>query len=493
MSNLRKNLSYQTAYQILSTCVPLITAPYLSRVLGAEALGIFSFTNSNVRYFTLFALLGVAQYGMREIAHVKNKGRSVVSRTFWEIYSFQLLASIVVTITYLFFCVFAYTEYRAVAIIQVFILLSNGLDISWLYFGLEKFKITVTRNFFIKLFTTISYFLFIKKPEDLFLYTLISSVSLVISSLILWGTLKRSVDYVIVRFVDIRRHIKPNLVLFIPSIAASIYHVMDKTMLGMFSEMTEGGYYYNADKVVNIPLTVINGCCTVIMANISSLFGQGKTDEAKRLQRSVLNFGICAAAAMTFGIASVSEEFVPIFFGSGFDKCVRLINLFAIVMIFKAVSNLTRSAFLIPQRYDILYIKAVFSGGIVNLIFNTFFIYFLSLGATGATLGTLIAESVVCVVQICLLRRHDNTTVILEEIIKDTVYFAIGGGMFLGIYLLDKAFGLDGLTGLMVKISVGGLIFSGLSLLYWSISGRTPSVIIDLSKKIKVIGKGRKI
>ena len=194
MSSLRKNLSYQTAYQILSTCVPLITAPYLSRALGAEALGIFSFTNSNVRYFTLFALLGVAQYGMREIAHVKNEGRAVVSKVFWEIYLFQLFASLIVTITYLFVCATAYTEYRAIALIQVFILLSNGLDISWLYFGLEEFKITVTRNFFIKLFTTISYFVFIKKPEDLFLYTLISSVSFVISSLILWGTLKRYVD-----------------------------------------------------------------------------------------------------------------------------------------------------------------------------------------------------------------------------------------------------------------------------------------------------------
>ncbi len=485
MNSLRKNLSYQTAYQILSTCVPLITAPYLSRVLGAEALGIFSFTNSNVRYFTLFALLGVAQYGMREIAHVKNEGRAVVSKTFWEIFSFQFFASIVVTITYLFFCTFAYTEYRTIAVIQIFILLSNGLDISWLYFGLEEFKITVTRNFFIKLFTTISYFVFIKKTEDLYFYTLISSVSLIISSLILWGTIKRNIDFVRVRFADIRRHIKLNLTLFIPSIAASIYHAMDKTMLGMFSEMTEGGYYYNADKVVNIPLTVINGCCTVIMANISSLFGQNKTDKAKSLQCSVLNFGICAAAAMSFGIASVSEEFVPIFFGTGFDKCVRLINLFAIVMIFKAISNLTRSAFLIPQRYDTLYIKAVFSGGVVNLIFNTLFIYFLSLGAIGATLGTLIAEFVVCIVQVFLLRRHDKATVIMKEIIKDIVYFAIGGGMFLSVYLIDKALGLDGLTGLLVKITVGGLIFVGLNIIYWRISGRTPSAIIDISKRSK--------
>lgn len=485
MSSLHKNLSYQTAYQILSTCVPLITAPYLSRVLGADALGVFSFTNSNVRYFTLFALLGVAQYGMREIARVKGEGKQSVSKTFWEIYLFQLVASLLVIGAYVLFCRFVYKEHQVIAIVQIFTLFSNALDISWLYFGLEKFKVTVTRNLVIKILTTISFFLFIKSPDDLFVYTLISSVSLLISSLILWVTLRGCVDFIKVSGKGVRQHIRPNLILFIPSIAASVYHVMDKTMLGFFSEMTEGGYYHNADKVVNIPLTVINGCCTVIMANISSLYGQNRAEEAEKLQCSVLNFGICAVGAMSFGVAAIAKEFIPIFFGAGFEKCVPLVQLFSIVMVFKAVSNLTRSAFLIPQRLDAVYIYAVFSGVAVNLVFNTLFIVVFRMGSMGATLGTLIAEGIVCIVQIFLLWRHNKKTVVLNEIIKDMVYVFFGSVMLGSLLLLEVHFAFIGFIGLAIKVVIGAGIYIILCGVYWKYSKRMPSIFADLLRRFK--------
>lgn len=467
MSNLRRNLGYQTAYQILATCVPLITAPYLSRVLGAEGLGIYSYTYSNLRYFTLFALMGVAQYGMREIAQNKMRGREEVSKTFWSIYLFQLACSLVVILIYILFCMNAYGEYRPIAMIQVLCLLANASDISWLYFGLEQFKVTVTRNVVIKLLTTLSYFLFVRKPQDLYTYTVLSSVSLLVSSLVLWVTLPKHISFARVSLRDICRHIRPNMLLFIPSIASSVYHVMDKTMIGLYSNMLEEGYYYNADKVVNIPLTVVNGCCTVLMANISTLFSSGDIKGAEKIQKSVMNFGICGVAALSFGIGAVADDFIPIFFGDGYESCILLVKLFSVVMVCKAISNYTRSAFLIPQKQDGIYIVAVISGGIVNIIVNTVLILWLSLGAMGATIGTLIAEFVVCVVQIVKMIQKESSSVILEEVLQDTIYVVFGFAMLFAVQTFRSITAVHGVVGLLLEIPLGAIVYIVLCALYW--------------------------
>ncbi len=245
MSSVKKNLGYQTIYQILATCLPLITSPYLSRRLGATQLGIYSFTNSVVLYFTLFAMLGTVNYGTRSIAAVKDDPEKC-GKVFWDIYLLQAGMAIVAAFVYLCYFVFICKENRLIAFIQMFQILNCFLDINWLFFGLEKFKVTVTRNIFVKAVCFILLFILVKNENDLWKYAVLMVASNIISQLILWKRLplfcKKAFH---IDLLEIRRHIRPNLVLFVPLLAMSVYHVMDKTMLGIMSTKEQVGYYYN--------------------------------------------------------------------------------------------------------------------------------------------------------------------------------------------------------------------------------------------------------
>lgn len=234
----KRNFIYNLIYQILILIIPLITAPYLSRVIGAEGVGIYSYTYSIVYYFMLLCLLGVNNYGNRSIAKVRDD-KEKLSKTFWSIYFFQLLMGIVMLIMYFVYIFIFENKYKNIAIIQSLFIISAMLDISWFYFGLEEFKMTITRSTLIKIGNIILIFLFVKSSEDLWKYTLIMSGMTVLSQVLLWGFIKKRIHFVKINKEDILKHIKPNLILFIPVLAVSLYKIMDKIMLGKMTNVTE--------------------------------------------------------------------------------------------------------------------------------------------------------------------------------------------------------------------------------------------------------------
>ncbi|MBR4235542.1 MAG: flippase [Clostridia bacterium] len=466
MSTLKKNLTYQTIYQIFAVCIPLVTSPYLSRRLGADGLGIYSYNYSIVHYFMLFALLGVGQYGMRTIAQGKGEGRENVSKLFWSIYSFQFFTGILSTLVYTVLCFTIPTENRIVLFANMFYMAGELINISWLFFGLEKYRTTVLRNLLIKVFTVACIFIFVHNRSDLIKYVLILSFGQFLSNAVLWTQLRKYTDYVKPTWEEIRKHIRPNIVLFIPVLATSVYHIMDKTMLGMFSDDANSGYYYNADKLVNIPLTLIVACSSVFMTRISSLFGENKPDEARDTQNESIGFGLCAICAIAFGIAAVGNEFIPIFFGKGYEPCIELIDIFAFVVIFKTISTHTRTAFLIPEKKDKVYARAVLCGAVVNFIANYLLIKSLKLGAKGATIGTLIAEAVVCFMQITLMGKTDSRLHCVKGILKNSIYLVFGVIMFAVLYSLGHMVNSNVLN-MLIKISVGIAVYSCACIILW--------------------------
>ena len=149
-NSVTKNFLYNVTYQLLLIILPLITTPYISRVLGSGGMGTYTYTYTIANYFVLAAMLGVKNYGNRSTASVRDS-RQLLSRTFWEIYGLQFLCSVVVLAVYLIYILAFVREYRLIALIQGVYVLSGMLDISWLFFGVEQFRITVTRNIVIRL------------------------------------------------------------------------------------------------------------------------------------------------------------------------------------------------------------------------------------------------------------------------------------------------------------------------------------------------------
>lgn len=463
MSNVKKNLILQTLYQILSVCLPLVTAPYLARVLGAEALGIFSYTSSVVGYFCLFAFLGTINYGTRTIASVRHDNR-LLSKSFCSIYALQILSTFIFLLAYIFYLFFLCQDNKIIAVIQCFALLNCMVDISWLFFGLENFTVTVTRNAVVKFITLILIFVLVKNSNDLWLYTIIMTLGTVISQLILWLKIPKNIHFKVPKFIEVKRHIYPNLMLFFPLLAVSIYHLMDKTMLGILSSYEQTGFYYNADKLINIPLIILTGIGTVILPRISALIKENKLQFADTLFIQTISGISIISIAMGIGIAAIAKDFVPFFFGKGYEPCILLTYIFVNVFIIKSFSHMSSTLFLIPRHQEKKLTNSILLGAICNIILNILLIP--NYGALGAVIGTLVAELVACIWQFKFVVKSIKLKNVFFGCV---VYLLFGIIMFVSVYFISKI-SIDLFPiwiVILLEILIGGIIYSALCLIYW--------------------------
>ncbi len=429
MSSIKKNFLYNIAYQILILIIPLITAPYLSRVIGAEGIGIYSYTYSIMQYFMLFRMLGINNYGNRCIAKVRDNKKEL-SKTFLSIYALQLITSIISIVIYSIYIQFT-NEYKMYAMIQLIYLISICFDINWLFFGLEEFKLTVTRNTIIKIISTISIFILVKNRNDLYKYIFILAVTSLISQSILWIFLKKYITLVRITWNDIKKHIKPNLILFIPIIAVSLYNIMDKIMLGSMTNAKEVGLYENAEKIINLPTCIITALGTIMLPRISNLVAKGEKEKIKAYISKSLEFMMFLSIPMCLGIIAITDNFTPIFFGNDFSGIEILIKYLSLIIIFKSWANVIRTQYLVPEEEDKQYIISVFIGAIINIILNSILIP--KYNSLGAVIGTIFAELVVMFYQTYVVKDELE----IEKDIKSSIRFVISG---LIMYLIVISF-----------------------------------------------------
>lgn len=462
MSSVKKNLSLQTAYQVLSTCMPLITAPYLARKLGAAQLGVFSYTSSIVAYFTLVAMLGTVNYGTRSIASVKDD-RKKRNEVFSNIFFLQIIVTLITIVAYVVYLIFLCKENQTIAYIQGIALISCLFNINWLFFGVEDFQITVTRSIIIKILSVVLILLLVNQESDLWLYTLIMLGGTFLSNVILFVYLPKYASFTGVSFDTLKEHIRPNLVLFIPILAMTVYHTMDKTMLGVLSTYEQSGFYYNSDKVVQIPYMVINGIATVMLPRMSYLLADGKQKEADDLFVTTLEGVAAVCIAISCGIAAVANEFIPIFFGKGYEPCILITIVFTPILLIKGFAVIARTQYLIPMKMEKEFTKSVIGGAIVNLIMNLILIP--KYGALGAAIATVIAEMVACVMQFLSLRGRNLG---IGRLMYKTALYAVMGLLMIGIVRLVSLLPLPSMIKLLIEIFIGACFYGLVCLGYWA-------------------------
>lgn len=449
--SVKKNFIYNSAYQILAILVPLVTTPYVSRVLGADGVGRYSYAYTVAYYFFMFAMLGVNNYGNRSIAQTRDD-REKMSYTFSSIYAFQLMTTAAMVILYCGYSFFLSKD-RTISLIMLMYVASAGLDVNWLFFGIEEFRITTIRNTVIKLATVMAVFLFVKTKNDVYIYTAIYAASMLISHLILWTLVHRIVDFKRVGLKDIIPHIKPNLVLFVPVIAISLYKFMDKLMLGHMTNKAEVGYYESCDKIIQVPVALVSSLGTVMLPKISNLVANKQKERSEDYFKKAMLFAMFLSSSMGFGIMGVAAEFVPIFYGPGFEKCIMIFWILLPSCIFMGMANVVRTQYLIPYKKDVVYVASVFTGAIVNLIINTMLIP--GMQSYGAAVGTICAEASVCIVQSLAVRKEIK---VLQYELMGVPFVLAGLIMYLCLINLHLA-SLGGVQLLALKVVLGALIY----------------------------------
>ncbi len=395
MKSENKNFLMNVVYQGLTLVFPLVTVPYVSRVLGVENVGIYSYTYSIANIFMLLGMLGINNYGNREIAKVRDNV-DALAREFSSIYGLQVIISVAAVVGYVVYLLTFGSHYRLISVLQLVSVLSICFDVNWFFFGLEKFRLSITRNLFVKVVSLVLILLFVRDRSDLWVYTAIMAGSTALSQVYLFCILHRYVRFKTPTWNAAFRHFRGVIVLFVPVLAFGVYQVLDKTMLGTISTVTELGYFANAEKVVSIPIAVVAALGTVMLPRMAHIFVD-RTAEYRATIKASMNLALMLACTMGVGMMVIAEDATPIVFGPGFERCAPVIRLLSVTVMISAWSNVVRTQYLIPANRDSVYVGSTLGAAVVNVSLNLVLIG--RFGAIGACVGTIAAELFIAVYQ----------------------------------------------------------------------------------------------
>ena len=447
-----KNYIFNLLYQLLTIVTPLITTPYVARVLGVENNGIYGYTISIVTYFVLFGSLGTALYGQREIAYVQND-RKKQTNVFWEILSIKTIAYLIVIIAfYLMFCLNgAYSLFYKILIIE---LVANLIDISWFFQGNEEFDKTVIRNMIVKITGLVCVFLFVKNENDLWKYFLIYVLSDLLGNLSLWMYVPRYLEKSDKKKLHLKKHVKPIILLFLPQISVQIYAVLDKTMLGQLTKsMSEVAYYDQAQKIIKALLLVVSAMSTVMCSRVANSYAKNKINDVKKYLKQSVSMVWLIATPLVFGVFAVASEIVPIYFGNGYDAVIPLMCATSLILIGIGLNNVTGIQYLIQAGKQNIFTLSVTVGAVINVILNLVLIKLF--GTIGAVYSSIISEFVILAIQLF----YTKEVITIKDIIYSSIKYLISGiVMFIVVILLGKIL-TPGLISLCIKIIIGALIY----------------------------------
>ena len=406
MKSLAKNYIWSLSYQVLLAVLPLITAPYLARVLGAEKIGAYSFVHSIVSCFVLVAVSGTALYGQRTIAqcHAKGTGEKQV---FCELLILRILG-VCGSLGIYFGSVFQFADDRMLYLVVAVEILAAALDISWFYQGIEEFgKITVC-NGLCKILSTTGIFLLVKDGSDLSLYALLVGGTILLGNVMQWSFLPAMWKPDRLTKIDLTRHIKPIFALFLTQVAIQVYTVLDKTMIGILARSNaENGYYDQAQRLIQTLIAIVTSIGVVMASRMAHIWKSGdekQSDDVQELLLQSFRIVFTLSIPIAVGLTIVAPWFVPIFFGDGYEPVVRLLRLLAWIIPIIGCSNIIGIQLLIPTGREVLVTRSVTVGAVVNVALNLLMIP--RYGAFGAVMASVISEVAVTAIQMVTARKE---------------------------------------------------------------------------------------
>ena len=473
MPSLKKNVAYNFAYQLLILALPLVTAPYLSRVIGAEGVGVYSYSYSIATYFVYFVMLGLNNYGNRSIAAVQDD-RAERSKSFWEIYAMQAACFLAVGLFYVFYAV-GLSGDALVALLQGIYVLSALFDVNWFFFGMEQFRLTVVRNAVVKILTTVAVFAFVREAGDVEAYIAVMCAGFLVSQLALWPFLGRYVDFVMPSLKGVLRHVRPNLVLFVPVIAVSVYNVLSKIVLGAMEGAEAVGYFENAVKIVQVPTALVTAVGTVMLPRASALVAKGENKAAARHTERTLVYVMAFTSVAAFGIPAIAYPFTDLFYGEGFGPTAACMVALCATIPLLGFGNVVRTQYLIPMARDKVFLWSAVCGAGANVVVNLLLIP--KFGCLGAAFGSIAAEAAVLLYQMVMVRRE----IPLARYLKIGLAF-LGVGAVMAITLAFVPSCKSDLLDVVIPVFVGLGVFAALSPFALRVIGLRLSALLPVSE-----------
>lgn len=402
--SIKQNAAFSFIKALVSFISPMITFPYASRILMPEGIGKVNFALSIVMNFALIAGLGVVNYATREASKIKEdkKALSIFSK---EIISINMISTLIAYVIFLLtiFVVPKFSNYRTLLIILSTYIICIPLSLEWLYSALEEFKYVTIRNCIFQIIAIAYLLIFVRTKDDTPAYAFFGVISSVGCYTCNFIHSRKYIDFKVKAKLNLKKHIKPIFTFFGMSVITTIYSILDSTMLGFLSNDTEVGYYSAAIKISKMSLALITNATLVLLPRLSSYVNENRKEDFNNLVKNSLQVITFIAVPMTFGLIAIAQPLIVLFSGPSYIPATSTMILITPIVFALSISYFTGTQILPAISKEKVSLYSYIAGALTNFTAN--FILIPKLGAFGAAISTVAAESIVAIIQFIYLRK----------------------------------------------------------------------------------------
>lgn len=450
---LAMNAFYNVLYRVLNLLFPLVTTTYIARILLPEGVGKVTIALNIVQYFVIVAGLGIPNYGIREIAKVRID-RESENKVFSELFFLNALSTSICLVTYFSIIIrFGYFQRdEDLYFVSGLLLIFNYINVDWFYQGNEEYKYIAVRNTVVKIISVVLLIIFIKEPRDYLKYTLIYCLALGGNYILNVFNLRGKVTLVY-KGLDIRRHLKPVMVLLASTISIELYTMVDVTMLGALCEECVVGYYNNASKFARMINSLIASIGAVLLPRLSFYYTHNKESEFSNTIKTVRDVLLYLTIPAVVGVMLLSEDIIVVLFGRAFQPASLTLAIMSVLIFAVVFNNLYGTQILITIGQEKELLRSVITGAAVNIVLNSVLIPYA--GHNGAAVASVTSE---LVVWICT--RHFALRYVEIRYEKKFVASIVGSSVALGIAVtLLKHLNFSMFAELVVSVITGIIVY----------------------------------
>ena len=441
MSNkksLKLNFIMNAILTMSSFLFPLISFPYVSRILGPEGTGRVDFATSLIAYFLMFAQLGIPTYGVRACAKVRDD-KHLLTKTAQELLIINLVMSVLAYAVLALGLIFVprLRQDRLLYILVSLTIIFNTIGMEWLYKALEQYTYITVRSIAFKLVSLGAMFALINSRDD---YVIYGGITILASSASFLMNFFHARKYISLRPVggyEFRPHLKAVMVFFAMACATTVYTNMDKVMLGIMATDVDVGYYGAASRIKSILVSIVTSLGTVLLPRASYYVQQGKMEEFRKISRKALNFVVVAAVPMTLYFILFARQGILLLSGQEYLGAVNPMQFIMPTLLFIGLTNILGIQILVPTGREKVVLYSVIVGAVTDVVCNLLLIprYL----AAGAAVSNMIAEAAVLVFQMIALRRE--VTSAFRSIAYWKVLLGLAAGSAASVWVLSMGLG----------------------------------------------------
>ncbi|WP_426350466.1 oligosaccharide flippase family protein [Alloiococcus sp. CFN-8] len=433
--SLFKNTFYALLLQLTTMLFPLVTSPYISRVIGASNLGKVNFSSSVVNWFLVFAIFGTTTYGVREVSRIRDD-KHKLSQFFNEILFIKVIITIVTILVYIpcIFLIGRFSEEALLFSVQGVALIINIFSLDWFFQGIEDYKYITIRSISFKILSIIALFLFVKVREDYVVYAGISIFALSFSNILNFFYARKYIDLFIPSVIDTKKHLKALGVFFLSSLVISVYGILDQIYLGFIRGDIDVAFFNRSKMIYNLGVSICLSLSNVIMPRINNYFLNDK-DKYRELLNNSVDIILWISIPASTGIAILADKIIYLFAGVEFaDAAISLIVLAPLItMVPLGVWNYQQR--IIPLGYEKFGLFNQLIVAFISLLCNLLLIP--HIGHIGTAISYLLAESIGTIISLVYVKRFDKFTIIKRDHIK---YVIAALGMTIAVKFIDIRF-----------------------------------------------------